>query len=76
MIAGEAIPLGARILSFADAFDAMTSDRPYRQAIPQEETWQEIIRCSGTQFDPVVVTAFLKTKPAVSATVKDKGAVK
>jgi putative two-component system response regulator len=76
VIAGMDIPLGARILAVADAFDAMTSDRPYRQAIPEEEAWQEIRRCSGTQFDPVIVIAFLKTKPAVSAAIKDKTPVK
>ena len=76
LITGRAIPLGARILSVADAFDAMTSDRPYRSAIPVAAAWQEIIRCSGTQFDPVVVTAFLKTKPADSTFEKDKTSVK
>jgi len=42
VIAGLDIPLGARILAVADAFDAMTSDRPYRQAIPEKEAWREI----------------------------------
>jgi putative two-component system response regulator len=60
-VAGEDIPLGARILAVADAFDAMTSDRPYRSAMSNKEALDEIKRCSGTQFDPVVVTAFLKT---------------
>jgi putative two-component system response regulator len=60
-VAGEGIPLGARILAVADAFDAMTSDRPYRSAMSDNEALDEIKRCSGTQFDPVVVTAFLKT---------------
>jgi HD-GYP domain-containing protein (c-di-GMP phosphodiesterase class II) len=75
VIAGQDIPLGARILAVADAFDAMTSDRPYRQAIPEKEAWGEIRRCSGTQFDPVVVTAFLKTEPS-GMPGKDKTAVK
>jgi putative nucleotidyltransferase with HDIG domain len=60
VIAGEEIPLGARILTIADAFDAMTSDRPYRLAMPLEAARLEIQRCSGTQFDPVVASAFLK----------------
>ena len=60
VVSGEDIPLGARILAVADAYDAMTSDRPYRPAIPVEEARQEIKRCSGTQFDPVVANAFLK----------------
>jgi putative nucleotidyltransferase with HDIG domain len=58
-IAGNDIPLSARILAVADAFDAMTSDRPYRPAVPAEEAWKEIKRCSGTQFDSLVVDAFL-----------------
>ncbi len=58
-LGGEDIPLGARIFAVADAFDAMTSDRPYRKAKPQEEALAEILRHSGSQFDPGVVRAFL-----------------
>ena len=61
VVAGEDIPLGARILAIADAFDAMTSDRPYRPSMPMDEARQEIKRCIGTQFDPAVASAFLKT---------------
>lgn len=57
-ISGEAIPLGARIIAVADTFDAMTSDRPYRKGLPIEVALEEIKRCSGTQFDPLVVDAF------------------
>jgi HD-GYP domain-containing protein (c-di-GMP phosphodiesterase class II) len=60
MVTGEMIPLGARILAVADAFDAMTSDRPYRSAMSVDEALSEVMRCSGTQFDPVVVAALLK----------------
>jgi putative two-component system response regulator len=60
-VTGEAIPLGARILTVADSFDAMTSDRPYRTSMPVTQAITEIIRCAGTQFDPAVVKAFLKT---------------
>lgn len=60
VVIGEDIPLGARILAVADAFDAMTSDRPYRSAMSIEEALSEIRRCTGTQFDPVVAAAFLK----------------
>ena len=60
IVSGENIPLGARILAVADAYDAMTSDRPYRPAIPVEEARREIERCCGTQFDPVVANTFLK----------------
>ncbi|GAH86696.1 unnamed protein product, partial [marine sediment metagenome] len=60
VVIGKDIPLGARILAVADAFDAMTSDRPYRSAMSIEEALSEIMRCTGTQFDPVVAAAFLK----------------
>jgi len=53
------IPLGARIIAVADAFDAMTSDRPYRKAMTTEEAIAELQRCAGSQFDPEVVLAFL-----------------
>jgi putative two-component system response regulator len=59
-VSGENIPLGARILALADAFDAMTSDRPYRDAMSHKEALYEIIRCSGTQFSPGLVNVFLK----------------
>lgn len=57
---GEEIPLAARIFAVADTYDAMTSARPYRKAMPHREAIAEIERCSGTQFDPRVVTAFLE----------------
>jgi putative two-component system response regulator len=60
-VTGDMIPLGARILAAADSFDAMTSDRPYRSSMPVTEAINEIIRCAGTQFDPEVIKAFLKT---------------
>ena len=63
-IAGEEIPLGARILAVADSFDAMTSDRPYRSRMAIEAARQEIKRCSGSQFDPVVTDAFMNTDAA------------
>jgi diguanylate cyclase (GGDEF)-like protein len=56
-LAGESIPIGARIIFACDAFDAMTSDRPYRKAIPVEDALAELRRCSGTQFDRRVVDA-------------------
>jgi putative nucleotidyltransferase with HDIG domain len=58
-IAGEAIPLGARIFAVADSFDAMTSDRPYRRAMTVKDARVEVARCRGTQFDPAVVDAFV-----------------
>ena len=61
VIAGTDIPMGARILAVADAFDAMISDRPYRSAMSITDIVDEIKRCAGTQFDPAIVTAFLNT---------------
>jgi len=58
--AGEDIPAGARLLSVADAFDAMTSTRPYRRALPVDRALREIERCAGTQFDPGLAQAFLE----------------
>jgi HD-GYP domain-containing protein (c-di-GMP phosphodiesterase class II) len=57
---GEGIPLGARIIGVADAFDAMTSDRPYRKALTKEEAIKELERESGKRFDPQVVRTFLR----------------
>ncbi len=56
----NAIPLGARIVAVADSFDAMTIDRPYRKGRTLEEAHQEIIHCSASHFDPLVVQAFLR----------------
>jgi two-component system, cell cycle response regulator len=57
---GEEIPLGARIVSVCDAYHAMTSDRPYQAAVAPDEALGEIQRCSGRQFDPLVVDAFTR----------------
>jgi HD-GYP domain-containing protein (c-di-GMP phosphodiesterase class II) len=56
---GEEIPLAARVFAIADCFDAMTSDRPYRMALPFDAAYDEIVDGSGTQFDPQVVDAFI-----------------
>ncbi len=61
---GEGIPFPARILAVADTVDAMGADRPYRKGKPMSAIVAELKRCSGTQFDPVVVGAFLKTEAA------------
>jgi two-component system, cell cycle response regulator len=58
-LAGEDIPLVVRIVAVCDAFDAMTSTRPYRPALSVDEALAELRRCAGTQFDPAVVAAFL-----------------
>jgi len=57
-LAGEAIPFAARILAVADAYDAMTSHRPYRAALDKEQALQELRDRAGTQFDPGIVAAF------------------
>ncbi len=56
-LTGSEVPLEARILQVADAFDAITSDRPYQPALPVTYALNELVRCSGTQFDPSVVEA-------------------
>ncbi len=74
-LAGEQIPMEARILAVADAFDAMTSDRPYRPAFARGVACERLIRGRGTQFDPRAVDAFLEgieaiwssARPAVAA---------
>ncbi len=57
-LVGEEIPLGSRIFAVADTLDAMTSDRPYRRALPHEKAREEISREAGRQFDPKVVEVF------------------
>ena len=59
-LSGTQIPLGARIIAVADAYHAMRSDRPYRSARSHSEAVPELLRCSGTQFDPEVVLALLR----------------
>ena len=69
---GEEIPLGARIFAIADTLDAMTSDRPYRQALPFETARQEIIRESGKQFDPDIVRVFLSLPEEIWQNIRRK----
>jgi HD-GYP domain-containing protein (c-di-GMP phosphodiesterase class II) len=57
-LGGDNIPVEARVFSVVDAYDAMTSDRPYREAMAHEVAMAEVRRHSGTQFDPAVVEAF------------------
>ena len=71
-LAGLDIPLEARIAAVADTFDAMTSERPYRPGVPLQATINELRRCSGAQFDPDVVDAFLT---ALQSGAIDKSAI-
>ena len=57
---GEAIPMIARIIALADSYDAMTSERPYRKALSEEEALIEIRKNAGTQFDPEIARIFIE----------------
>jgi len=59
-LSGADIPIGARIVSVIDAFDAMVSSRPYRKGMPVEEAIRRLHASSGTQFDPAVVKSFVE----------------
>jgi putative nucleotidyltransferase with HDIG domain len=59
-LAGDEIPLGARIIFIADAYDAMTSDRAYRGRLTPQDAVAELERCAGTQFDPAIVALFAR----------------
>jgi putative two-component system response regulator len=71
VVAGSGIPLGARIIAVADAFDAMTSDRPYRSAMSVDEAVHEIKRGARTQFDPTIVTEFIRTVGRVTTQTRN-----
>ena len=62
---GEQIHIGARIFALADTFDAITSNRPYRQANTMTEARKEVLRCAGTQFDPAIVDVFVATPDSI-----------
>lgn len=65
-LAGEEIPIGARIVAVIDVFNALTSDRPYRKALSQGEAIAELRKSSGTQFDPKVVEVFVRVVEQIS----------
>jgi len=71
-LAGEAIPWGARIFAVIDTLDAMTSDRPYRQGLSFDQARAEILRLSGSQFDPQAVTAFVAEEETLREMVELK----
>lgn len=62
-ISGDEIPIECRILAIADAYDTMTSGRPYRSSVSHEEALQELQRCAGSQFDPFLVQLFSRMDP-------------
>ena len=64
-LAGDEIPLGSRVVAVCDAFDAMTTDRPYRPAVPEQTALSELASCAGSQFDPNVVAAFARALRAL-----------
>ena len=68
---GERIPLPGRIIALADTYDAMTSTRPYRTALPHDVAVNEIKRCSGTQFDPQLAELFVKVAPIIDEARKN-----
>ena len=74
-LVGDAIPMEARIAAVADTFDAMTSVRPYRPGVPLSDTIAELRRCSGAQFDPTCVAAFVEAVEEGTIDVSASGAL-
>lgn len=68
---GDDIPIGGRIISLVDVYDALTSNRPYRRAIPRENAIQILRQGSGTQFDPTAVELFVELLPTLEATIAE-----
>lgn len=66
-LVGEEIPILARVCTVVDAFDAMISDRTYKQGVSLDHAFKELVRCQGTQFDPDIVCNFLELKPRLLA---------
>jgi putative nucleotidyltransferase with HDIG domain len=72
-LAGEEIPLEARIVAAADAYSAMTSERPYQKPVSKGDAIEELRRCSGAHFDPIVIEAFVEELSEASATQAAQG---
>jgi putative nucleotidyltransferase with HDIG domain len=70
-LSGDAIPLAARIVSACDAYNAMTTDRSYRRALPVADAIAELERCAGSQFDPTVVVALIEVAVASAQRAPD-----
>jgi HD-GYP domain-containing protein (c-di-GMP phosphodiesterase class II) len=75
-LAGHQIPLGARIIAISDSYDSMTSDRPYRKPLTNEEATKELANCAGKQFDPELVTIFLDILKELEKTFLTRNHVK
>jgi len=73
-VSGTDIPLGARILSVVDCFDALTSDRPYRPRLTNEEAFATILKGRGTLYDPLIVDTFIKAHPQIAPLAIKAGA--
>jgi len=74
-LVGDAVPLEARITAVADTFDAMTSVRPYRPGVALPDTFAELRRCSGAQFDPICIAAFFEALDAGAIDLSPTGAL-
>lgn len=74
-LAGADIPVEARIVAIADVFDALCSERPYKPAWPIDKAYAEIVRCSGTHFDPTCVAAFRAKWPEISAIMQPEASL-
>ena len=72
-LSGHSIPLVGRVVAIADAYDAMTSDRAYRRALPHQVAVDEIHRCAGTQFDPELADLFIKTIEGWRLEMRNRG---
>jgi diguanylate cyclase (GGDEF)-like protein/putative nucleotidyltransferase with HDIG domain len=70
---GEDIPVGGRVIAIADFFDALTSDRPYRRALPAEEALGLLSRSAGTQFDPKLAELFVRIFPDIARRMPQRG---
>ena len=75
-LAGDAIPIAVRILTVADVFDALTSERPYRSSLGFEAATREIVAEVGTRFDPAVVTAFLSSRATIAVILAEMARVR
>lgn len=69
-LAGNRIAITARVVSVADAFDAMTSDRPYRRALTSDQAYHELVHMAGSHFDPQCIGAFLRLRPKIEARMR------